>query len=221
MAAMAVTAFTQGTVVVHDPTKQWPMPKLSTAEQAILDKALLAVRRTVPKDICDQEPEAAGVARGAFTRPGSRQMITFYQICQTGNGLGWVGLILSEGDKVIGNYVADSGWTVGVQTVPDIDRNGLDEFVLAYGGGIHQGEGGVGVDVMQFVSGAPKGIGWYQAEKFDESENVTVWKLTARPGKSPVFYKQRFTGNGQKYKPAGAPAITKLRKAYGAFERVK
>jgi hypothetical protein len=221
----ATNAFSQKTVVVHDPTVKGSVDAITNGERSVFDKAMPAVRRLVPKAQCEEpEPEAAGVAHGSFTRAGAKQALIFYQYCQTGNGLGWVGLMLIENGKLAGSWVDESGWSLEIHTIPDINKNGLDEFALAYGGGMHQGQSGVGVDLMEFSGGAPKGLGWYQSEKIDESDTVTVWKLTARPGPSPVFYKQRFTSgdaDGAGYVARGKAAVTKLGKAYGSFDKVK
>jgi hypothetical protein len=222
MATFAVGA--QGTVVVHDPTKDAPEAKLTKTEQALLDSVMPAVAKHVSSDSCDKQTrDTSGIAHGAFTRAGAKQTLIFYQYCQTGNGLGWVGLVLIDGGKVVGNYVSDSGWSMGIETVPDINKNGLDEFTLAFGGGMHQGQGGVGVDLMEFSAGLPKGIGWYKAEQYDETQANTVWKLTARPGRTPVFYKQKFfSGENEKYRPRGGAIITKLTSPLGGkFEQVK
>lgn len=51
--------------------------------------------------------------------------------------------------KVISSYVAESGWTLGITVLPDINQNGFDEFALYYSGGMHQGQGGTGVDILE------------------------------------------------------------------------
>jgi hypothetical protein len=216
-------AAAQGTVVVHDPTKDAAEVKLTTAEQALFDGAMPAVKRHVSSENCDtQTRDTAGVAHGAFTRAGAKQTLIFYQYCQTGNGLGWVGLVLVDGGKVVGNYIADSGWTIGIESIPDLNGNGLDEFTLAYGGGMHQGQGGVGVDLMEFAGGLPKGLGWYKAEEYADTQATSVWKLTAKPGKIPIFYKQKFfSGENEKYRARGGAVVTKLGAAYGKFEAIK
>lgn len=222
-ASCSLSVFAQGTVVVNDPTKEAAEVKLSVADQALFDSALPAVKKAISSETCNADSiEVAGAATGAFSKPASKQMLTFYQYCQTGNGFGWVGLVLIEGGKVVGSYISDSSWTVGIGAVPDINQNGLDEFTLAYSGGMHQGQGGVGVDLMEFAGGIPKGIGWYKAEEFADTEAVSVWKLTAKPGAVPVFYKQKyFSGENSKYRKVGANAVTKLTKVNGRFTAVK
>ena len=223
LAGCTLSVFSQGTVVVHDPTKEAVEVKLSAADQALFDSALSAVKKAISSETCNADSiEVAGFADGAFSKAGAKQRLIFYQYCQTGNGFGWVGLVLIEGGNVVGNYISEAGWTVGVNAVPDINQNGLDEFALAYSGGMHQGQGGVGVDLLEFAGGIPKGIGWYKAEEFADTEAVAAWKLTAKPGAVPVFYKQKyFSGENSKYRKVGANAVTKLTKVSGKFTAVK
>ena len=109
----------------------------------------------------------------------------------------------------------DGGWGVDIAPVNDINQNGILEFTLAYSGGLHQGRGGTGVELMEFADGLPGGIGWYKAEEFDEGETSSSWKLTAKPGTTPVYYKQKFVSrSGGKARPVGKSVVTKLDKAF-------
>jgi len=220
---LAASAWPQ-LVVVNNPTTPARETKMTAAERTIFERdALPAVRKMIPSDTCEESLEAAGVARGAFTAAGKRQSLIFYQYCQTGNGFGWNGLVLIEGDAVVGNFVSDGGWGLDIAAVPDIDQDGVLEFTLAYSGGLHQGHGGTGVDVMEFSAGLPVGMGWYKAEEFGESDASTSWKLTAKPGKSPIFYKQKFfSGKDGTTRAAGKSIVTKLDKTFvSKFEAVK
>ena len=195
-------------VVVHDPTTE-KEAKMTVAEQKIFDRdALPAVKKMLDSDTCGESLQGAGVARGAFTAPGKRQSLIFYEYCQTGNGFGWNGLVLIEGDKVVGNFVSEGGWGVSIGPVADINQNGILEFTLAYSGGLHQGIGGTGVDLMEFSNGLPTGIGWYKAEEFGPTEASKSWKLTAKPGKTPVYYKQKFfSGEGKSLEPSARASL--------------
>jgi hypothetical protein len=221
---LAASATAQALVVVNDPTNDSGDPtQLSTTEQAYLDRALPSVRKRLPEDVCGESLQPAGAVKGSFTRAGAKQMLIFYEYCQTGNGFGWNGLVIVEGGKIVGNFVSEGGWGFVIGRVPDIDQNGIDEFTLAYSGGLHQGAGGTGVDLMQFANGVPKSIGWYKAEEFGETEASSMWKLWAKPGKAPVFYKQKyFSGENRPAKPVGKRAVTKLAKVFvSKFEVVK
>lgn len=212
-------------VTVIDPTRPQNQAKLSQADEHIFkNDALPRVKKKISSDACDtQETDVAGVVKGSFTKPGAKQTLIFYQYCQTGNGLGWAGLVLIEDGKVIGNFVADSGWTRNIEVLADINRNHLNEFTLSWGGGTHQGEGGVGVDIMEFADGRPKGLGWFQAEQYDDTQATRVWRVTVKASPVPVFYRQKyFSGEGEKWRRQGANSVFKLTKSFiGKFEAVK
>lgn len=226
LAVIAVFSFVSfgQVVVVVDPTKPMPEKKLSAANQISFDRvATLGIKKNMSSNGCTAEPEVAGFADGSFSKPNSKQTIIFYQYCQTGNGLGWAGLLLIENGEVIANYMADSGWTLDLAALPDINKNGLDEFALSWGGGMHQGQGGVGVDIMEFARGVPRGLGWFLAEQFDDTQASNAWKVTVKPGKVPVFYRQKyFSGENEKWTRVGANTMFTLKKAFtGKFEVVK
>ena len=219
----SVLACGQGTVVINDPTKKAVEGKWSKAEEEIfLNDARPKVKKMIPEDVCEESVEVAGVARGSFSKPNAKQTLIFYQYCETGNGFGRVGLVLIDSGRMVGNYIADAGWTVAIAAVPDINQNGLDEFTLVYSGGLHQGQGGTGVDMMEFSGNMPKGIGWYKAEEFDETEASNAWKLTAKPDRAPVFYRQKYaSAKNNKWRRVGAAGVFKLGKAYSTFTVVK
>ena len=213
----------QGTVVINDPTATAKETKLTASDEALINRdALPKIKAKFAENPCEVELETAGVVHGSFTRSEAKQTLVFFQICQTGNGLGIVGLVLIENGKVLGNFASDGGWSADIGLVPDINQNGVDEFVLAYSGGLHQGQGGIGVDLMEFSGNTPKGLGWYKAEEFDETEASKAWKLTAKPGKIPVFYRQKYISvKNNKWRRVGANTVFKLGKAYSKFTTVK
>ena len=226
LAFLVPAAFGQR-IVIHDPTlpasgEQVEPPK--SIAKLYETKVLPPVRKKLVSDGCPDSPEYTGSVEGAFTRPNSVQMAVFYQFCQTGNGLGWVGLAIIEKGKVVSSFVQDSGWALSIEKVLDVNRNGLDEIVLEFGGGMHQGEGGTGVSIYEFKNDKPVELGWYQSSKFDASDTFTSWKLTAKPGKTPVFYNQKYISTGNdKWRRSGANKVYRLKKLDGdnGFEEVK
>lgn len=218
----AALSFGQGTVVVVDPTLKAQESKMTAAEQKLFDRvALPKFKARYADDICTIEPETASVIDGAFTQAGTKQRLVFFQVCQTGNGLGIVGIAVIENGKVIGTFGSEGGWSLGAGVLPDINGNGLDEFTLSYGGGMHQGQGGVGVDIMEFSAGKPKASGWFKAEAFTE-DDVSAWKVTAKPGSPPSYFKHKYTQAGEnKWRRVGGVTPLKLTKPYGKFEAVK
>lgn len=217
-----VSVFSQPVIVVYDPITEVKESTLSPADEAIFNTATEAAKRNISRDTCEPEIEMAGFITGAFSKAGSKQTLIFYQYCQTGNGFGWVGLVLIDSGKLAGNYIAEVGWTVGIDRVPDVNKNGTDEFTLAYSGGMHQGMGGTGVDLMEFSGGLPKGIGWYKAEEFGPTEAASAWKLTAKTGATPAYFKQKYVSReNSDYRKVGANAPTKLGKPISSFSAVK
>src|SRR4030095_13415202 len=102
---------------------------------------------------------------------------------------GIVGLVLIENGKVVGRFASDGGWSINIGLVPEINQDGLNEVTLAYSASLHQGQGGVGVDIIEFSGGAPAGLGWYKSESFDNTEAPTAWGPTAKPGKTAIYYR--------------------------------
>lgn len=217
---LPAAAFSQ-TVVVHDPAAGYetgPGPAgLEVMEKSVLPK----VRKKLVTDACTDGYEFKGAVRGSFSRAKSQQTLVFYQFCETGNGLGYVGIALLENGKVVGSYVADSGWAMRIKRLPDINRNGLDEFLLYYGGGMHQGRGGIGVDIVEFSNGAPKGMGWFQAETITDTESDWGYKVTVKTGKTPVFYRQKYMNDEGKWRKTGANARFALKKVFDKYLAVK
>jgi hypothetical protein len=206
---------------IQDDTKK---AELTAAEKNLMNRiALPRVRKQLAgQEFCEESFDPAAVIHGSFSRAGAQQTIIFYQYCQTGNGLGEVGLVLIENNKMIGNYIADIGWSVDAKVLPDINQNGLDEFVLYYSGGIHQGAGGTGADIMEFSASGPKGIGWFQAENFSEDDNNFSYKVSAKPGTAPIFYREKYASTSTgKFRRIGRQAAFKLGKTVGKFEAVR
>ena len=202
------------TVVIHDPASQGSKSGLGEAETRVMEEQVLPrARKQLVSETCTDSYTFTGSVNGAFSRAGAKQTLVFYQFCETGNGLGCVGITLLEGGRPVGTWVADSGWAYQVTRLPDVNANGLDEFTLAYSGGMHQGQGGIGIDVVEFVKGAPRGIGWFQAEAITDTESDWGYKVTVKKGKTPVFFRQKFLATGDnKWKPSGANARFTLNK---------
>jgi hypothetical protein len=219
----ATTVPGQAMLVINAPGQRFSKQELSSAEKRAFDLFVLpGVRKKLTSEFCEEELNVAAVLRGSFTRPRAVQTLVFYQFCQSGNGLGSAGVTVFENGTVVRNYVsAESGWTIDAKTLPDINRNGLDEAALYYSGGMHQGIGGTGVDIIEFSSGGLKGIGWFQAEGFNERSEWD-FKVSVKPGRVPVFFQERWTSAGRgKYRRTGKPALLRLKPVVGSFELIR
>ena len=222
---VAIPVSAQKTLVVYDATLELldELPMLPDAEQAVYERSVLPkLKAKYQSDTCSVEPELAGEVSGKFTKKSVVQKAAFYQVCQTGNGLGIVAVVVFENNKLVGIWGDESGWSLQINTIADLNGNGFDEFTLSYSGGMHQGEGGIGVDVMEFTNGKPQSMGWFQGEKFMDTETESGYKVTVRTGKTPVFYRQKYVANSRgKLMKSGANAVFKLKKVETSFEEIK
>jgi hypothetical protein len=209
--------------VIYDPANSGVEFGLGPVEIQAMENAVLpAVRKKLVSGTCTDSYELKGAVRGAFSRPRSNQTLVFYQFCETGNGLGYVGLTLIENGKGVGTWVADSGWAYQLRQLPDINLNGLDEFTLAYSGGLHQGQGGIGVDVVEFTKTGPRGLGWFQAEAITDTESDWGYKVTVKKGKTPIFYRQKYQSTeGSPWMKIGKNARFALKKTPDEYTAVK
>ena len=219
---LAGTVFAQAAIVIDDPVATPVKPVVSPADSALMERVVLpkARKNWSGNDACEEDYQVMGEASGAFSRPGAKQKLIFYQFCQTGNGLGNNGLVLIENGKVVGTYISESGWAMNLKALPDINQNGLNEFLLYYSGGMHQGEGGIGVDIMEFSAGAVKGLGWFQSEGFTEDDSW-AYKVSVKKGKTPVFYREKYISKNDTRQKSGKITAFKLGKTYSSYRLLK
>ena len=186
-----LTVDAQSDIRVNDPLQRPADTKIGRAEEAIFRReALPAVRKQLQSSSCKEDVDIVGAISGSFLRPDSLQSIIFYQFCKTGNGLGWVGLVVLDHGAATGNFISNSGWASAIAKLPDIDGNGLEEFSLAYNTGFGAKNSGIGIDLMQFVGDRPVGTGWFKSEEYADFSS-DVWMLTVKPGKMPSYLRQK------------------------------
>ena len=220
----AIGVSAQQTVVINDPTIPEKISSISEADKSVIDRDVWPVmRKKYESDVCTPEFEYSEAIQGSFTKSKANQKLIFFQVCQTGNGFGIAGLALIENGKLAGIYGADeAGWVAGARTLPDINQNGVDEIALYYSGGLHQGEGGVGVDLMELAGNELLPLGWFQSESFSDDRPTVGYKVSAKKGKLPVFSRQKYLSNdSKKWRPSGRPAVFRLGKNVVAFGAIK
>jgi hypothetical protein len=219
----ASAIFAQQTVVINDPTVKSDATPVRTAGNDLIKREVLpkAQKYWAKNEACDVDFQVIGEASGSFSKPKSNQKLVFYQFCQTGNGFGNNGLVLLEGGKIVGSYVSESGWAMDLKVLPDINQNGLNEFLLYYSGGMHQGQGGTGVDLMEFSATDVKGLGWFQSDSYGEETGDWSYKVSVKTGKTPIFYREKYISKNDKLQKSGKPATFKLGKAYSSYTVLK
>lgn len=221
---LAVSVFAQQTVIINDPNAKPATTKLSAANEDLIETEVLPKARKywAENEACTEEFEVMGEADGAFSDAKSNQKLIFYQFCQTGNGFGNNGLVLIEDSKIIGSYVSEGGWALDLKNLPDINQNGLNEFLVYYSGGMHQGQGGTGVDLMEFSASGVKGLGWFQADSFGAETGDYSYKVSVKKGKTPIFYREKYvSAANDKWRKSGKIAAFKPGKTYGKFTALK
>ncbi len=223
--SLSVHNFSQGLVEINDPTFEPVKTEISKADKMLFEKNVLpTARKRLASEVCEEAAEPASPVHGAFTRSGANQTLIAYQFCETGNGIGSVGVAVIEKGKVVANVVSvDSGTAINARTLPDINQNGRNEVALSYSGGMHQGGGGTGVDILEFSRGRElNGIGWFQAEEFAEDSPLIGYRVLVNPGKVPVFSREKYVQNrAGKWRKTGKPMPLKLSKTVSEFESIK
>lgn len=223
--AVCVSTPGQGLVEINDPTLEPSKAELSSAEKALFEKSVLPVaRKKLVSEICEEAVDIAGPVRGAFTKAGSDQTLIAYQFCETGNGLGSIGIAVIDNGRVVANLVSvDSGSSISAKALQDINQNGRDEIAIYYSGGMHQGAGGTGVDIFEFTPGGSlKGIGWFQAEEYTETGPLKGYRVLVKPGKVPVFSREKYIHTtNEKWRKVGKMVPLKLSETISQFEAVR
>jgi hypothetical protein len=221
----AMWANGQSLVVVNEPGARPVQPALTAAEKNLMQRSVLPkVRKILASDTCSESDyQLVSTIKGSFTKPGAQQTLVYYQYCVTGNGLGSTGVAVLENGKVVASYIAEDGDEAsGARSLPDIDQDGVNEVVLEVSGGMHQGSGGTGAELVEFASAGIKSLGWFTQDEFSENGPSIAYRVTAKRGKPPLFYRQKFTSrNEKKWNPAGKPLPFKLGKPLISFAPVR
>ena len=174
-----------------------------------MDNDILAVARRYWKDQgedCDPQGRIGGFTilnglEGSFTRPHAKQKAILYQYCMTGHNFADNGIVVFEGDHVTAHIVYKDGWDSALLSLPEIDGSGQSP-ILILGGGTNIGETWQTASMIELSEKGVKNFGLTEtyhddcglAETGDSGRNATAYKLFARKGTSPVFYRESLTG---------------------------
>lgn len=215
------TAFAQATVVVYDPSKPESETNFSDAEaEALKNEIDPLLKKVVAADVCSGDFQITNAAEGAFTRRSAKQKAFLYEYCQNGNGFSYGGVAVTENGKIVSNYYFNGGWQMDFWSLPDINGNGLNEMAIHWSGGMHQGQIGTAIIVLENSLGRLAEIGGTQASWSEcDGDNSSLkcgysWKVTAKRAAKPVFYHQKMVGGeGQKWRTVGKSSADKFKKS--------
>jgi hypothetical protein len=201
--------------------------RLSDSQKAMLENKILAAARLYWKqhgEDCDPQDRIGGFiirqgAEGSFTRPHAKQKAILYQYCMTGHNFADNGIVVFEDDRVVAHLVYEGGWDSMLLSVPDID--GRDQSpILILGGGTNMGVTWQTVSMIELSERGVKNFGHTEIYyddcdvpgRYDSDRRATDYKLFARKGTSPVFYRESLQGGcgqpTQGAKPGAMEQIT-------------
>jgi hypothetical protein len=137
---------------------------------------------------------------GAFTREGARQKAVLYLLCTTIENSGISGIVVIENGEVVDHVLADGGIYSSIQTLPDINQNGLNELTLE-SFGFQMGEAWTFSEIIEPNGTGLKSLGSVKifdgpcAGGSNKSCPSTATRVYAKAGKKPEFWKEEFTDN--------------------------
>lgn len=187
---------------------------LSVAEDALIKSEILPAARQYWKERsvnCDSSGSLGfrivntSPVRGSFTKPHASQKAILYTYCVTGHNFANNGVVVFEADHVAAHIAYKGGWGQDMQAVPDIDGNGESKILIVTGGTAQN----TSWQVISVIGLTEKGV-----QNFGHAETYTgdceggfgfpphnhkgqeaTYKLFARKGPTPVFYREPFSGD--------------------------
>ena len=207
---------------VYDGRAEAQSSAPSEAEaQLVRRHALPAAQRLWQGDrSCQPEFQIVGAAGGSFTRPKAAQRAVLYRFCATGHNFANNGIAVLEGGGVVAHVAYSGGEDHGIRAAPDIDGNGLSEIVLS-NGSTNQG---YTVSVAVLIELSPSGVKKFGvADAYEDDCGVaercrmTAYKISVRPGPSPVFYREAFSKRNERWAKTGGPARFSPREDAGSY----
>jgi hypothetical protein len=134
-----------------------PKPiELSPTDMALARRA--AHKAWGDQENCDSGFAELDVAYGSFTKAQAKERAILYRNCTTGPYFSSQGIAIVEGDKLVTQVAYDDAWDNAIGTLPDINKNGLSEIILA-SGGLTQGYSWRSVSIIELSSDGVKKLG--------------------------------------------------------------
>ena len=224
----ALSVFAQTSLTIYDPTEVAPVIIREDEAVSIKQFALPKAKKIwSDNELCTEDFKITGAATGSFTKKDAAQKAFLYEYCQTGNGWANDGIVVTEDGKPVAHYTFEGSWTLDLQALPDINQNGTDELAVFISGGMHQGISGTAVVLLEFSRNGLRELGSTQTALYGcDGEDAKPpcdyeYKITAKPGATPIFYRQKMTGEGKKRKIIGKLQKVSLEKTSAEYKAVK
>lgn len=216
-------------VIYSFPATAPPEPiLLSEAEKRVVDGEIrVAARLHWPDSECSEDFRVISIARGSFTRPGSAQRAILYSYCITGHNFGRDGFAVLEDGAVVAHVVFDGAWNSGLVPVDDVDGTGRSELLII-SGGTNMGESWQVVSLVGLSDSGVRKFG--QTDTYGEScttdslPHKTAYKLFARAGIPPAFYRERYEARcveNSSWRRSGGVALVSLQPDPVVYVRLK
>ena len=200
--------FAQDSKPFYDARLALHATKLSDSEEKLLQgKVVSAARNNWHEQEEDQaceegiQPFAIDITRGSFTKPESDQKAILYRYCSTGHNTALNGIAVIENDRVVSHIAYEGGWDNAIGSLPDINGNGRSEILVA-SGGTNQGETWGSVSILELSDSIVVTKFGHTTTYSDDCGKggktckSEAYRLSVKPGKTPVFYREAFVGKG-------------------------
>ncbi len=184
-------------IAIYDARLSPKPTKLFPADVALARRAARAAWSN--QQNCDSGFEALDIAQGSFTKAQMSQRAILYRHCTTGHNFASDGIAIVEGDKLVTQVAYEGAWDYAIGALPDINKNGLSEIIVATGG-TNQGITWGVISIIELSSDGVKKLG--QFETYEDNcgalskKESTAHKLYVEAGDYPIFYRETFAKRG-------------------------
>ena len=222
----AVSNFAQGSQIVYDPANDEPYKSPAAELDFVKSFVLPAVKNIWNESVCTENINIAGRAEGSFTKPKTKQTAYLFEYCETGNGIANDGILIAENQTPTALYVFDGGLPLGFSKLADINRNRLDEMVIQWAGGMHQGQIVTAAVVLETTPVNLRELGAMQSSwSVCDGETSTLkcgyaYKITAAPAIRPIFYQLKMVGEGKTWRAAGKAQKANFFKTTAKYQKI-
>lgn len=224
---LSLAGYAQGPLTVYDGRVDSIAKTPSNAEIQLIKRYALPKARSAWRSdqYCTEGFEAISVAQGSFTKANSKQKAVMYRFCVKGHDIANNGIVIIEGGKITAHIIYNGGEDNSIQTLPDINGDGLSEIILD-GGATHQGYTESMAIPITLSAAGTKSYGMAIVFEDDCGANpdrckTLAYKITVRPGTNPTFYRETYSKKNGRGTRTGAAVRYTLGKTTGIFRLLK